>query len=211
MRVLVACEFSQIVTKAFRDKGHEAYSCDLEPCLINKDWHIQDDVLNHLDDGWDLMIGHPECTYLTITGNKWFYHPDDWYKAEWNRRPHPEYPTRKKDREKAVKFFMDLVNAPINKICIENPVGIMSTEYRKPDQIIQPYEFGDPFEKKTCLWLKNLPKLLSTSIINPPERARFKSGKSMASWYSNSPPKERSKLRAITFPGIAKCMANTWG
>ena len=156
MRVLVACEFSQVVTKIFRELGHEAYSCDILPTEGNSEWHIQDDVLKHLDDGWDLMIAHPPCTYLTNTGNKWM-------KPEFRDR----FPNRIKQREQAIEFFLKLYNAPIDKIAIENPVGIMSRVFRKPDQYVHPYWFGDPHSKKTGWWLKNLPKLKPTKIVEP--------------------------------------------
>ena len=172
MNVLIACEESQRVCAAFRNKGHNAFSCDIiEPSGGHPEWHIMLDVLpilNPDDDGeticiafttmndvvhiiprWDLIIAHPPCTYLTTTGNRWFNVEKYGEKAI----------QRTKDREDAVNFFMALANADCDKICIENPVGIMSTRWRKPDQIIQPYQFGDPFEKRTCLWLKGLPNL----------------------------------------------------
>lgn len=203
MKVLVACEESQTVCKAFRDLGHEAYSCDVLPCSGgHPEWHIQDDVLKHLDNGWDLMVAHPPCTYLTVTGNRWF-------KPEYKDR----FPNREQQREDGVKFFMFLANANIAKIAIENPLGIMSTRWRKPDQIIQPYQFGHIEAKKTCLWLKNLPKLIHTKLVEP-EYTTFKSGKRMAKWYTDAirlPKEERERLRSKTFEGIAKAMAEQWG
>ena len=139
MKVLIACEESQTVCKAFRAKGHEAYSCDIEPCSGGyPEWHIQDDVLKHLDENWDLIIAHPPCTYLTVTGNRWFNVEKYGDKAI----------IRHQLKREAIKFFMQLVNAPCEKIAVENPVGAMSSEYRKPDQIIQPYEYGHPMTKK---------------------------------------------------------------
>src|SRR3990167_5240556 len=135
MKVLVACECSQVVCKSFRDKGHEAYSCDLLPTKGNPDWHIQDNVLRHLDEGWDLMIAHPDCTFLSYVGTR-----------HWNKLG------RENKRQEAFVFFMACVNAPIEKICVENPVGYPNIAYRKPDQIIHPYFFGEPFQKRTCLW-----------------------------------------------------------
>jgi hypothetical protein len=211
MRVLVACEFSGIVSAAFRAKGHDAYSCDLEPTEGDPRYHIQGDVLLNLDHGWDLLIGHPPCTYLTVTGNKWFYHPEDSQLPVHERRPHPRFPDRVKDREVGMVFFMSLATANIPKIAIENPVGIMSTLWRKPDQIIQPYQFGHPEPKKTCLWLKNLPKLMLTKIVAP-EYTISKSGKRMATWYFGpSQSLERQKIRNRTFSGIAEAMATQWG
>jgi len=213
MKILVACEESQTITKELRKKGHEAYSCDILQCSGgHPEWHICDDVTNHLDENWDAMIAHPECTYLTVTGNKWYFHPDDKHLPLNERRPHPNFPNRKKDRYEAIGFFMFLANAPISRIAIENPVGIMNTIWRKPDQIIQPYEFGDPHAKKTCLWLKGLPKLVPTNIVEP-EYVTFKSGKRMAKWYTdavNLPRKERAKLRSKTFQGIAEAMVDQW-
>lgn len=199
MKVLVGCEFSQIVTKAFRKYGHEAYSCDILPTEGNPDWHIQDDVLNHLNDGWDLMIAHPPCTYLTVTGNKWF-------KPEYR----DGFPNRPLQRVDAVEFFMKLANTKIPRICIENPVGIISSTWRKPDQIIQPFQFGHKEPKKTCLWLKNLPKLKHTKIVEP-EYFTTKSGKRLAKWYFlPSQSKERTKMRDRTFQGIADAMSKQW-
>jgi hypothetical protein len=205
MRVLVACEESQAVTKEFRRLGHEAYSCDIIPCSGgHPEWHLQQDVTPLLKEKWDMIIAFPPCTFLTVTGNRWFNEEKYGEKAI----------KRKADREEAVKFFMMLANANCEKIAIENPVGIMSTTWRKPDQIIQPYMFGDSFEKKTCLWLKGLPPLVPTNVVEPPARVQFDSGKSMPGWYAEAwslPKEERAKLRSKTFPGIAKAMAEQWG
>lgn len=219
MKVLVACEESQTVCKAFRHRGHEAYSCDIvRPSGDHPEWHIMGDALEAVKGGkittmdgeehdigeWDLIITHPPCTYLTCTGNRWF-----------NRERYGEKAIkREQDREEAIKFFMAIVNAPCGKIAIENPVGVMSTIYRKPDQIIQPYMFGDAYEKKTCLWLKNLPKLIPVNSVEPPERVTYKSGKTMPKWYADAwrlPKEERAKVRSKTFEGIAEAMGNRWG
>jgi len=210
MKVLVACEFSQVVTKEFRKLGHEACSCDLLPTEGNPDWHIQDDIVNHLSDNWDMLIAHPPCTFLCGTAAKWFYDPADKHLPIEERRPHPKFPNRKQDRSTAFEFFMALVNAPIPKIAIENPVGVMSTYWRKPDQIIQPYEFGHPEPKKTCLWLKNLPKLKPTKIVEP-EYTITKSGKRVPTWFfMPSQSKKRQTDRERTFQGIAEAMAQQW-
>lgn len=228
MRVLVACEESQRVCNAFREKGHNAFSCDILPCSGgHPEWHIQGDVLKILNpyelpfggeaiefrtmDGadyviekWDLIIAFPPCTYLTVTGNRWFN--VDRYGEKAIRRH--------KDREEAIKFFMAFANADCERIAIENPVGIMSSEWRKPNKIINPWQFGDAFEKKTCLWLKGLPELTPTNIIEIPPRKKFDSGNSMPSWYAEAwrlPKEERAKLRSKTFPGIARAMAEQWG
>ena len=205
MRVLVACEESQEVAKAFRARGHEAYSCDIEECSGgHPEWHLQQDVLPLLAEQWDLIIAHPPCTYLTCTGNRWFNIEKYGDKAR----------ERLLEREQAIYFFLRIANAPCPRIAIENPVGVMSTHYRKPDQIIQPYQFGDPFEKTTCLWLKGLPKLVPTNIVEPPPRVKFDSGKTMPAWYADAwrlSKAERARLRSKTFPGIAAAMAEQWG
>ena len=216
LKILVACEESQAVTIEIRKLGHEAFSCDLLPCSGgHPEWHLQQDVFEVIDKGWDMMIAHPPCTYLAVSGAQWYYHPDDKHLPTDKRRPHPRYPNRAYDREKAVKFFLALANAPIEKIAIENPIGIISTRWRKPDQIVQPYMFGDEATKTTCLWLKNLPKLEPTKITNKGERIYFASGKSQPKWYSDAfvkakTPEERQILRSKTFPGLAKAMAEQW-
>jgi hypothetical protein len=183
MKVLIACEESQVVCKAFRELGHEAYSCDVLPCSGgHPEWHIQDDVLKHLNDGWDMMIAHPPCTYLAVSGARWFK-------------------DRIKEQSNAILFFLDMIDAPIPSICVENPISIMSTRYRKPDQIIQPWMFGCGETKATCLWLKNLPKLKPTDIVEGREQRIWKM----------SPSKKRSQLRSKTYPRIAKAMAEQWG
>lgn len=224
MKVLVACEESQRVCEAFRTRGHEAYSCDiLKPSGGHPEWHIRGDVLGILnpnEDGhiifqtmdevvhvipkWDIIIAHPPCTYLTTTGNRWFNVEKYGDKAI----------ERMKLREEAVEFFMAFMNADCENICVENPVGIMSTRYRRPDQIIQPYFFGDSFEKRTCLWLKGLPPLEKTNEVEPEERVQFSSGKTMPAWYNDAAhlsKEERAKVRSKTFPGIARAMAEQWG
>lgn len=221
MKILVACEESQAVTKEFRRLGHEAYSCDIiDQSGGHPEWHIMQDVLPLLNgtcsfettDGvqhsisgrWDMIIGFPPCTFLTVTGNRWFNVEKYGEKAI----------ERQKNREEAIKFFMSFANADCDKIAIENPVGIMSSTWRKPNQIINPWQFGDAFEKKTCLWLKGLSELTPTNIVEIQPRKKFDSGKSMPSWYAEAwhlPKEERAKLRSKTFPGIAKAMAEQWG
>ena len=220
MKVLVACEESQAVCIEGRKLGHEVYSCDIQECSGgHPEWHIMYDVLpllngncdfntmdgeNHsLSGRWDMIIAFPPCTYLTVTGNRWFNIDRYGEKAI----------QRHKDRKDGVDFFMAFANADCEKIAIENPVGIMSSEWRKPNQIINPWQFGDAFEKKTCLWLKGLPELTHTNIVKIPPRKKFDSGKSMPSWYAEAwhlPKEERAKLRSKTFPGIAKAMAQQW-
>ena len=205
MKVLVACEESQRVCIEFRKLGHEAYSCDIEPCSGgHPEWHLQCDVTQILKLKWDLIIAHPPCTYLTVTGNRWFNVERYGEKAI----------QRLKDREEAVKFFMCFANADCDRIAIENPIGCMSTAYKKPTQIIHPFMFGDPARKATCLWLKGLEPLIPTNIVEP-KIIHYKNGKGTDNpWHMetiNLPPHERAKERSKTFPGIAKAMAEQWG
>lgn len=204
MKILVACEESQRVTVALRERGHEAYSCDIEPCSGgHPEWHLQQDVTPLLSKKWDMIIAFPPCTYLTVTGNRWF--DIDRYGDKALQRH--------KDRKDAIDFFMLFANANCEKIAIENPIGCMSTVYRKPNQIIHPYMFGDAERKATCLWLKGLPELVPTDIVEP-NVVYYKNGKGSDSpWHMNTmslPPKERAKARSKTFPGIAKAMAEQW-
>jgi len=195
MKVLVACEFSGIVREAFRAKGHDAWSCDLLPTEIPGQ-HIQGDVLEIINTGWDMMIAHPPCTYLCVTANRSFLNnPDRWRK-----------------RLDAMLFVYGLLNADIEKICIENPKGVISTHIRKPDQYIQPYEHGHPDSKMTGLWLKNLPKIQPTEIVEP-EWVVPPSGRRMSKTHANNPSTNNpgnAKLRSRTYQGIAKAMANQW-
>lgn len=220
MKVLIACEESQQVCMAFRKLGAEAYSCDIIDCSGgHPEWHIKQDVLtllngnctflttdnieHRIEGEWDLIIAHPPCTFLTVTGNRWF-----------NIEKYGEKAIKRcADHEDAVKFFMEFTEAKCKHIAIENPVGIMSTRWRKPDQIIQPYYFGDPFEKKTCLWLIRLPELKKTNIVQPEPREVYASGKSCAKWYADAwklPKEERAKVRSKTFQGFADAMAHQW-
>lgn len=206
MNILVACEESQRVTKELRKLRHNAYSCDILPCSGgHPEWHLQEDLKLVLTKyKWDMIIAFPPCTYLTVTGNRWFNVEKYGVKAI----------ARHMFREQAVEFFMLIANANCPRIVIENPVGIMSTRWRKSDQIINPFEFGEPFEKKTCLWLKGVPKLKPTKIVKVPPRTVYESGKSMPTWYADLvklPKAERSKARSKTFPGIAEAMASQWG
>lgn len=230
-KILVACEESQAVTIELRKLGHEAYSCDIMECSGgHPEWHIKGDVLpilnpyqgGHLYTSsqnntcidlphrWDMIIAFPPCTHLSVSGARHF---------EGKRKDG-------RQRE-AIEFFMAIVNADCEKIVIENPVNIIGGDYikkwfpdlikkynfKKSNQRIQPYEYGDPFTKTTCLWLKNLPKLIPTNIVDKGERTVFASGKSHPKWYADAlklKPNERSKARSKTFPGIAKAMAEQW-
>jgi site-specific DNA-cytosine methylase len=203
MKILVGCEESQAVTKELRKLGHEAYSCDILPCSGGRpEWHIQGDIIEQLDKGWDMLIAFPPCTHLAVSGARHF-------------------PQKIADgrQQQGIDFFMAMINAPIPKIAVENPIGIMSTKYRKPDQIIHPWMFGDKASKSTCLWLKGLPLLLPTEIVDKGEFFEWvdKNGKKkrQAKWYMDALKKaktnaERSTLRSKTFPGIAKAIANQW-
>jgi site-specific DNA-cytosine methylase len=203
MRILVACEESQAVTKELRYLGHEAFSCDLLPCSGgHPEWHLQQDVFEVINKGWDMMIAFPPCTDLAVSGARHF-----------------ERKRADGSQQKSIKFFMDLANVPIEKIALENPIGIMSSEWRKPDQIIQPWQFGDKAQKSTCLWLKNLPKLEHTDIVEKGEFFEFTSKKGekkrMPMWYYKAlkdakTPEQRRTLRSKTFKGIAEAMANQW-
>lgn len=208
MKVLVACEESQEVTKAFRQRGHEAYSCDIQECSGgHPEWHVRENCLpiigggcefktedgaEHTIDGlWDLIIAHPPCTYLTVSGNRWF--------AEDRYGTHAQ--SRYLDRIDAIAFFMKFALCSAKRVAIENPVGIMSSVYRKPDQIIQPWQFGHGETKATALWLKNLKPLRPTEIVEGREQRIFKM----------PPSPERRKMRSKTYPGIASAMADQWG
>jgi hypothetical protein len=214
MKILVSCEYSGVVRDAFIKQGHEAISCDLLPSESDLGEHYQGDVTNILYDGWDMMIAHPPCTYLSVSGARWYYHPEDKELPYEERRPHPMHPNRRQLQQEALDFVQLLLDAPINKIAVENPVGVISTKIRKPEQIIQPYMFGHSESKKTCLWLNNLEPLQPTNIVEEEERVVYSSGKSLPKWYADAfklPPEERWKVRSATFPGIAKAMADQWG
>ena len=231
MRILVACEESQAITKELRKLGHDAFSCDLLPCSGgHPEWHFQEDVFriieNHggkLQNGeeniskkqWEMMIAHPPCTFLAVSGARWYYHPEDKDMPVKNRRPHPRFPNRAQDRDEALEFFIKLCEAPIEKIAVENPVGIVSSKYKKPTQTVHPWMFGDEASKATCLWLKNLPELQPTNIVGKGERVILSSGKSLPKWYSDAltkakTPAERRTLRSKTFMGMARAMAEQW-
>lgn len=199
MKVLVACEFSGVVREAFRDLGHDAYSCDILPSEESSPYHIQEDVTKISLSDYDLMIAHPPCTYLSVSGARWLYDS--------------RYPHRRHQKKLAEDFFMFLYNAEVPRICCENPVSMIATSFRKPDQYIHPYMFGDPVSKKTGLWLKNLPLLTPTDVVSPLKATTSSGGVYDAWWLKSSsiPIKDRSKFRSKTFPGIAKAMAAQWG
>jgi hypothetical protein len=219
-RILVACEESQAVTKELRALGHEAFSCDLLPCSGgHPEWHIQGDVFEVISNGWDIMIAHPPCTYLSQSGTQWLYHPEDKHLLSQERRPHPKYPTRKKDRDDAVDFVKRLYDCDIPCIAIENPIGSLSSLWRKPDQIVQPWMFGDKASKSTCFWLKGLPKLVPTDIVDRGEFFEFTTKKGVVKkqpmWYYKALSEaktsaERRTLRSKTFQGMAKAIAKQW-
>jgi len=212
MRILLACEESQAVTIEFRKYGHEAYSCDIVDCTGgHPEWHIKGDVLEQLDKGWDMMIAFPPCTHLAVSGARHFE-------------------AKRKDgrQQQGIDFFMKMVHAPIPRIAIENPMGIMSTIYRKPDQVIQPYYFGDEAQKTTCLWLKNMPRLYNSKAVDlfesevthvgKGEFIEFVSKKGVKKrqpkWYADAFMKKDNKdhggVRSKTFKGIAEAMAKQW-
>jgi len=231
MNVLIACEESQAVCKAFRKFGINAYSCDILPSSGgHPEWHFNCDIFKvienkggilengetlHIDGNWDLMVAHPPCTYLSVSGARWYYHPDDKHLPTTERRPHPRFPNRRTHQKDALEFFIKLFEVDIDKIAIENPVGVVSTRYRKPDQTVHPWMFGDEASKATCLWLKNLPKLIPTKIVEKGERVVLSSGKSLPKWYSDSfhtsiSTEQRRTLRSKTFQGFAEAIVNQW-
>ncbi len=198
MRILLACEESQAVTREFRKLGHEAYSCDILPTSgANPEWHIQGDVKDVLNDNWDMVIAFPPCTHLASSGAAWF-----------------EAKRADGTQQAAIDFFLLFANCNAPKIVIENPVGVMSSHYRKPDQIIQPWQFGDSYSKRTCLWLKGVQPLTHTDVVDPGEMITYESGRTMPKWYADAwklSKQQRSIMRSKTFPGIAKAMAEQWG
>lgn len=180
MVCLVACEESQRTTIELRKLGHESYSCDIQDCSGgHPEWHFKQDVIPLLREPWDLVIAHPPCTYLSYAANH-----------VWNS------PGRSELRKEAIDFFMLFVKSNIKRLAIENPLGCMSVYYRKPDQIVHPYYFGDPYKKRTCLWLRGLPKLVPTGFVEP-----------LPGCWTESITKDRSKQRSKTFPGLARAMA----
>lgn len=192
MKVLIACEFSGTVRDAFLKRGHDAWSCDLLPCDSNySNNHLQCDVISVLNQGWDLMIAHPPCTHLAVSGARWFH-------------------KKQKEQVTALTFVRQLLDAPITKIALENPISIISSKIRKPDQLIQPWQFGHPETKATCLWLKNLPKLMATNILNKPASGRW-DNQTPSGQNNIGEVKDRWKLRSKTYQGIADAMAAQWG
>tara|TARA_Y100000310_G_scaffold340568_1_gene436856 strand:- start:401 stop:973 length:573 start_codon:yes stop_codon:yes gene_type:complete len=186
IRVLVGCEYSGEVRRAFTRLGHDAWSCDWDASDDRSLFHIRKDILEVAKWGWDMMIAFPPCTHLARSGARWFK-------------------DKKELQEEALWFIQRLMDFDIPKIAIENPVGVISTRIRKPDQIIHPYQFGDEYTKQTCLWLKNLPLLTPSNVVDKGEMV-IHGGKKIPKWYSN-----RTRRRDRTFPGIAKAMADQWG
>ena len=194
-RVLIACEFSGIVRDAFAARDHDAWSCDIIPTeSLGK--HYEGRVQDIVGAGWDLMIAHPPCTYLSVSGSRWLYNEDGSKNEE-----------RWENREKALDFVQYLMDAPIERICVENPVSVISSQIRKPEQLIHPWEYGHPEEKRTCLWLKNLPKLEPSNIVYDEMMELPKKERHRIWWMGSSKSKERS----IFYPGIADAMAEQWG
>lgn len=220
-RVLISCEYSGVISSAFRRLGCEAWSCDLLPTEGDApEWHVTGSVEPLLlpDRAWDLVIAHPPCTYLSVSGARWMYHPADQHLPKAKRRRHPRYPTRAADRESAVEFFMMFVRAwefgVIKRLAVENPVCVMSSVYRQPDQIVQPYQFGHDAAKATCLWLHGgLPRLTGTKYIPPtvyPDGRKRWANQSPCGADKLGPGEDRAKRRAKTYQGIAEAMAAQW-
>lgn len=221
-RWLIACETSGRAREAMRRRGHDAWSCDLLPAADGSPFHIQGNAFDVLNDGWDGMIAHPTCTKLTVAAAWCLYHPDDRHLPYAERRPHPDFPDRRREQDEAAEDFMRFARAPIRRKAIENPVGAMSSRWRKPDQIIQPYQFGDDASKKTCLWLEELPPLVipPRSQWAPPRLVSDpRTGKLVERWsnqtdsgQNNLPPSaDRWAQRSETYPGIAEAFAIDWG
>ena len=181
MRVLIACEYSGVVRRAFRERGHDAWSCDLLPADDGSPFHIQRDVLGIMNDGWDLMIAHPPCTHLAVSGARWFK-------------------DKRAEQAAALDFVRLLLDAPVDRIALENPVSVISSRIRRPTQTIQPWQFGHGETKATCLWLKNLPPLVPTNIVDGREARVWKL----------PPSPDRWRLRSVTYAGIAAAMADQW-
>lgn len=198
MRVLVACEFSGAVRSCFRSLGHDAWSCDLEPAEDYDSHHLQVDVREVLADRWDLMVAHPPCTHLSVSGARY-----------WRAKQATG------QQQQAIALFADITRAPIERIAVENPVSIISTLWRKPDQIIHPWQFGHRASKPTCLWLKNLPPLKPTRVVDKGRFYTKANGRHLARWsHLKSGTKdgpERARVASRTFPGIAFAMATQWG
>lgn len=193
MRVLVACEESQVVTKAFRARGHLAWSCDVSPCSGGRpEWHIERSMVGIMHESWDMILAFPPCTHLASSGARWFK-------------------TKQKDgrQQYAIKFFLGIANHHCKRLAIENPIGIMSTKFRKPDQIIQPWQFGHPENKRTCLWLKGLPLLEPTSDLRDEMKGMSKAETDRIHYMA--PSADRAKLRSKTYQGVADAMAEQWG
>ena len=198
MRVIVACEFSGVVRRAFRARGHDAWSCDLLPAEDHSEYHIQGDVLEVLGDGWDLMIAHPPCTYLCGMG------------IWWNHKR----PERWEETRKALAFVEALWNAKIDRVAIENPIGYLSKNFQKPSQVINPWEFGHDANKPTCLWLRCLPRLTPTKIVGKGRFYTKANGSRMSAWShvtSGTRKEQRARIASRTFDGIAEAMAEQWG
>lgn len=210
MKILIACEESQAICKAFRELWHEAYSCDILPCSWwHTEWHLQWDVFWFIDQWWDLMIAHPPCTFLSVSGNRHLYNKD------WTKNIE-----RWANRRLALDFVQKLMDVDIPRIAIENPISVISSEIKKPTQIIHPWMFWDEASKSTCLWLKNLPKIVATDIVGKWEFFEWVDKnwkkKRQAQWYMDAlktakSPEERRTLRSKTFPWIAKAIAEQWG
>lgn len=209
--ILVACEYSDTVASAFRARGFETYSCDLRPTEGDPRWHIQDDIRNHLQaNRWAAMIAHPYCTFNTLAGIRWMYHPDDTALPQPDRRRHPKYPNRMRDFLEGALLFSDLMAAPVEFIGCENskPHGLAMSVLGRPTQTVQPYDFGSPFTKGATLWLKNLPALVPT---HTKAQVLAEHGKIVARCHRMPPGSEREKERSRFDPAVAAAMANQWG
>ena len=220
LRILVACECSQRVCRAFRKLGHEAYSCDIQPAYCpdggvpKPEWHILGDALDHIDKGWDLLIAHPPCTYTGVVSNRYLYHPDDKHLPTSERRPHPNHPHRAQKRKDGAAFAKKLFDAPVKYIALEHPRSVLTAVLGHPQQWVEPYWFGiSPNQKKTGWWIRGgLPDLKATGMLTP-EFKKDKKGRPVNKWHrdtSGLPPAACSRKRSCLCPGMAKAIAEQW-
>ena len=213
-KVLVACEYSRTLANRFESMGFYTVSCDILDA-DTKGLHYKGNVFDIIDDGWDFMVAHPPCTYLSVSGNAWLYHPEDKHLPQDQRRDHPKHPRRREKAKEAAEFAKNLYGSDIPYVAIENPVSRLSTLWRKSDQTVQPWWFGDDAEKATSYWLKGLPKLEKTDVVTPTKHIT-KSGKTYSTWWWETcklPTKggQRAHARNKSFPGVSDAIANQWG
>lgn len=209
MKILIGGECNGKIRDAFIAKGHDAISCDLKDTIAPGP-HYKGDMMDIINDGFDIGIFHPPCTYISRSSVQWLSHPADRHLPFIHRRDHPLYPGRRKKAMDAIEFAKKIWASKIPKLVIENPIGLLS-RWKKPSQIVEPWMFGDEYKKPTCLWIRGLPLLTPTNIVGQGDIVITKSGKKIPKWYSSANLKERGATRSVTFDGIAKAMADQWG